>query len=287
MNNINIEKKQTKHGLLNFLSSDMYIGKSLKAYGEYSEIELSIIMSFINENDVVFDIGSNIGAFSIPFAKKVGNRGKVFCFEPQNLIYELLKKNVQDNKFANVKLYQNGIGEKKSTIDLNLIDYSVMDNFGGISLVQTEKNPFFPGKEDPKQKIQIKMLDDFLSLKKCNLLKIDVESMEIDVLNGGKKFIKKFRPIMWIENQRIFPNSLNKFILNLDYNIYWVLSYLYNPNNHFRTQLNFFPNICTENILAIPKEKDDFIQTKNFDQVINEKTPPKKIFWTTKISKTN
>ena len=54
-----------------------YIGLSMREYGEYSEIEYSVIEKLIK--NFVFDIGSNIGIyFSIPLAKKIGPKGKIF-----------------------------------------------------------------------------------------------------------------------------------------------------------------------------------------------------------------
>ena len=78
MMSCNVDLLKTKHGMFHSLSSDLYIGNSLKLYGEYSEIELSIIMKFIKKGDYVFDIGSNIGAFTVPFLKKIGKSGKFF-----------------------------------------------------------------------------------------------------------------------------------------------------------------------------------------------------------------
>ena len=145
------------------LSSDLYIGNSLKLYGEYSEIELSIIMKFIKKGDYVFDIGSNIGAFTVPFLKKIGKSGKVFLnrFEPQKEIYEILKINVEKNKKYNIELFRSGVGLEKTTIDLTFINYNVVDNFGGVSLVQNKDNPFFPDKSDAKQKYQSPILINF------------------------------------------------------------------------------------------------------------------------------
>ena len=67
-----------KHGKFTFCHYDEYIGLSMREYGEYSEIEYSVIEKFIKKGDFVFDIGSNIGCFSIPLAKKVGPKGKIF-----------------------------------------------------------------------------------------------------------------------------------------------------------------------------------------------------------------
>ena len=63
-----------------------------------------------------------------------------------------------------------------------------------------------------------------MEIEKCNFMKIDVELMELDILTGGKKFFKKFRPILWIENHQFYPNEINKFLLENDYNAYWVYS---------------------------------------------------------------
>ena len=41
--------------------------------------------------------------------------------------------------------------------------------------------------------VNILKLDDFLNLPKCNFIKVDVELMEIDVLKGGEKLLKKFK----------------------------------------------------------------------------------------------
>ena len=109
----NIDKIEAKHGVFKFILNDQFIGNAINEYGEFSEIELSIMNKFIEKNDIIFDIGSNIGAFTIPFAKKVGENGEVFAFEPQPFIFNLLKHNVKLNKLKNVNLFKNGVGERK------------------------------------------------------------------------------------------------------------------------------------------------------------------------------
>ena len=94
MNKNIIGNVKAKHGTFYFCHFDEYIGLSIREYGEYSELELKTILEFINEGDTVFDVGANIGCFSVPFAKKVGSNGKVYAFEPQPFINKLLKKNM-------------------------------------------------------------------------------------------------------------------------------------------------------------------------------------------------
>ena len=66
-----IGEVKAKHGVFSFCHFDKYIGLAMREYGEFSEIELSLMSKFIMEGDVVFDIGANIGAFTVPLAKKL------------------------------------------------------------------------------------------------------------------------------------------------------------------------------------------------------------------------
>tara|TARA_Y100000813_G_C24102612_1_gene323764 strand:+ start:115 stop:960 length:846 start_codon:yes stop_codon:yes gene_type:complete len=275
MNKNTIGKVNAKHGTFNFCHFDEYIGLSIREYGEYSELELKTILEFINEGDTVFDVGANIGCFSVPFAKKVGSNGKVYAFEPQPFINKLLKKNIQENNLDNVKIIDDGLGAKNQTLKLDDFDYTTIGNFGGISLSGRNNLNYAQKKTDKKHIVRLRTLNEFIDLQQCNFLKIDVELMELSVLEGAKDFIKKFKPIIWIENHREYPNSLNKQLLKINYKPFWAATMLYNPNNHFLNDNNYYANTATFNTLAIPKEKE-FLITKSLwvNEIIDEYTKP-------------
>ena len=130
-------------------------------------------------------------------------------------------------------------------------------------------------REQKKNKIKTLTLNNFLNLKKCNFLKIDVELMELSVLKGAKDFIYKFKPIIWIENHHEYPNYLNKHLLKINYKPFWATTMLYNPNNYFINDNNYYVNAATFNTLAVPKEKE-FLITKNswLNEIIDEHTQP-------------
>ena len=73
-----------------------------------------------------------------------------------------------------------------------------------------------------KVKINVKKLNNLiekLKTKKLDLIKIDTEGHELEVLKGGKKFIKKFKIILIeFRNDDVFKNynanKIHKFILN-------------------------------------------------------------------------
>ena len=276
MNNFasHIGEVKAKHGVFSFCHFDEYIGLSLREYGEFSEIELSLMSKFIMKDDVVFDIGSNIGAFTVPFAKKVGELGQVYAFEPQKVIHDLLQDNVNKNKLKNVKLFNVGMGEKKEELELNEIDYSKVGNFGGVSF-KYDSSSFTKNIKNKKYKVKITNLNEFMEIEKCNFMKIDVELMELEILKGGKNFLKKFRPILWIENHQFYPNEINKFLLENDYNAYWAYSNMFNESNYFINDNNYFGELATLNTLAIPKEDFRFSMDKQFDKIIDLYTKPK------------
>ncbi len=276
MNNFasHIGEVKAKHGVFSFCHFDEYIGLSLREYGEFSEIELSLMSKFIMKDDVVFDIGSNIGAFTVPFAKKVGELGQVYAFEPQKVIYDLLQDNVNKNKLKNVKIFNVGMGKKKEELELNEIDYSKVGNFGGVSF-KYDSSSFTKNIKNKKYKVKITNLNEFMEIEKCNFMKIDVELMELDILTGGKNFLKKFRPILWIENHQFYPNEINKFLLENDYNAYWAYSNMFNESNYFINDNNYFGELATLNTLAIPKEDYRFSMDKQFDKIIDLYTKPK------------
>ena len=262
-----------KHGTFDFPHYDMYIGMALREYGEFSEIEFSIMKKYINQGDYVMDIGANIGAFTVPFSKKVGSAGKVFAFEPQDLIFKILKKNIIKNSLKNVKSFNYALGYKEACFHLKKIDYSKVGNFGGVSL-KYDNSSFTREIKNKNYKVDIFKLDNFLNIKKCNFVKIDVEMMEMEVLRGGENFINKFRPILWIENHRKFPNHINKFLINNKYEPFWVDSLIFNNSNFFKNKKNYYKDIRTLNTLAIPKEKNQKNLQNYFDKIVDQNSKP-------------
>ena len=194
-----IGQLKARHGLFSYITRDEHMGIALQKYGEFSEIELSVIKNFIKPGNYVFDIGANIGLLTVPFSKIVGNFGKVFSFEPQSFVYDVLNKNIKLNNLSNVKTYNNGLGSVKKKIKIDEMDFTKIGNFGGFTLSNKYQNSDCGTiKHKNKNSVNLLILDDFLNLKKCDFMKIDVELMEIDVLRGGNKFLKKYKPILWL-----------------------------------------------------------------------------------------
>jgi FkbM family methyltransferase len=139
------------------------------------------------KDNIFFDIGANIGVYSLYSAKLYKNR--VFAFEPQYKNNVLLEKNIQINKLENfISVIPNPIYSK------NKLDFlfSDEDNLSGsASTTFIEKKNLKNSK--PKKRLVLSFTIDFLVEKflipKPNLIKIDVDGNEHEVIKGAIKTI--------------------------------------------------------------------------------------------------
>ena len=94
-----LKTKQCKHGKFTYYDNDRYIGRQLDVLGYYSENEVQTLLGFVTPDSVVIDVGANIGAITVPLAKKAK---RTYAFEPQPIIYEFYVPILCANKLTNV-----------------------------------------------------------------------------------------------------------------------------------------------------------------------------------------
>ena len=87
------------------------------------------------------------------------------------------------------------------------------------------------------------------------MLKVNVEGLELQVLEGARQTIGKFRPVLYVENDRkTLSEDLITLISELGYDMWWHLPELYNPNNFAQNKVNVFAGIVSVNLLCFPTE---------------------------------
>ena len=93
---------------------------------------------------------------------------------------------------------------------------------------------------------------DGYNLSACQFIKIDVEGMEAAVIRGARKTIEKFRPILYVENDRDDRSAeLIELLQSLGYNLYWHTPRLFNPDNFYQNPVNEFGDVVSANMLGI------------------------------------
>jgi FkbM family methyltransferase len=233
-----------RHGVMMYFPHDFYIGGSLEQYGEYNHDEAEFLKTFISDGDFVVEAGANIGTHTVPMAKWIGATGKLIAFEPQRVLFQMMCGNLAANALWNVLAVQEGLSDRSGIIGIPKINYLEPGNFGGVSL------------GSGAEQVATRTLDS-INLPKCNLIKIDVEGMEASVICGAINTINKFKPVLYVENDREDKShELVRLIDSLGYNMWWHTPALYSPNNFRNNKENIFGNVVSVNMLCLPKGDD-------------------------------
>ncbi|MFC7357410.1 FkbM family methyltransferase [Jejudonia soesokkakensis] len=168
-----------------------FIGEEVFAYGVYEKHDIATIINsldFDTRKHVILDIGANIGNHTLQFSKHFK---KVFSFEPNPLVFEVLKLNTRN--LSNVILHPFGLSNTSQILNLQVPE----DNIGGGGITTKE--------DDSTQKIKVKRGDDVI-FEDFSIMKIDIEGHELEAIIGFENAIKKQKPIICFE----FINNSNK-----------------------------------------------------------------------------
>lgn len=208
-----------------YTSADNYIEWTILSTGTYEEEINKLIRISLRPGDVAMDIGANIGLQSIRMSRSIGDAGQVYAFEPLKHLQEKFSANMILNRSDNVRLFPFALSNSESEADFsfnksnwNQGTFSIADNNIGRDV----------------QHVFIKVADeipDIKSLKRLDLIKIDVEGFEYQVLLGLKQTLQKHKPRIifeydsnyWSANGQSI-NDCFAFFHDLNYKMYQVTS---------------------------------------------------------------
>ena len=175
--------------------------------GEFFESDiLQELQPYIKKNAVILDIGANIGNHSVYWAIK-SEAKRIYSFEPLEDIFKILKKNTEINGLTEkVKLFNIGLSNEKTNGSISF--YNPAD-IGRTSLKQNINGNLLLNKLD-----NIKIKENAI-----DFIKIDVEGHELQVLQGARETLMKYKPIIFIES---FPDKkpkVHEYLTNLGYRL--------------------------------------------------------------------
>ncbi len=244
-----------RHGHFIVNKNDFYLGQSIIQYGEYSPEEFRLLQHLIAPGGTIVDVGANYGLLTIPLAFAVGESGHVIAFEPQTIVFNALCGSLALNELTHVSAHKKAVGK---TAGKTFIDKTTRSQLQSANRQQQVLNTGAASTQDRggalQEEVDVITIDS-LNLQTLGLLKIDVEGMEPQVLEGSVETLKRCRPFVYAENDRV-ENSpqLLGFLDGLGYTCYWHQPRLYEQNNYRGATANIYENIASCNILCIPNE---------------------------------
>jgi len=189
-------------GLWLFVNSrDQGVASFLIDEGVYEKLETKLFEDSVKPGMVVIDVGSNVGYYALIAAKLLDGTGHVYAFEPDPKNYDLLTRNILENKYTNVFAVNKAVADKASIMKLFLGSR----NFAGNSLSQANITSGSSVVE-----VDAISLDQFVNetgLASVDLLKIDVEGAEGLVCGGARRLLASGNTRIFME---FWPEGLRK-----------------------------------------------------------------------------
>lgn len=163
----------------------------------------------IPEGAVVYDIGANVGYYSLMASAVSGPAGHVYAFEPLPRNVDFLQKHVTLNKM---------------TDRITVFDVAVSDKSGEAAFDLGASTSMGHLAESGEIKVRQVRLDDMVTageIEPPDYMKVDVEGAEFEVLNGARKVLELHKPVIFLDtHNREAHNATVELLNELDYDIY-------------------------------------------------------------------
>jgi len=256
---------QTRHGPMLALTGDRYITRSLELYGEFSKGEWDLFAQMVKPGMTVVEIGANIGTHSVALARACFP-GPLYVFEPQQRVFQILCANLALNGIGNAMAFPEACSDQPGQVVLPPVDYGAENNFGGVSVRADVADA-------PGTRVRATPLDS-LGLTACHIVKIDVEGFEAQVLRGAAETIRRFRPLLYVENDRpAHQQEVISLIAGMGYQLYWHTPPLFSPDNFNGEARNVFSGTVSVNMLCLPNERNTVVQAMEWIDPANWRSP--------------
>jgi FkbM family methyltransferase len=192
--------------------------------------EESFLLNLGLDGQTIYDVGGDQGIYTLFFASRVGDQGRVVTFEPNPESHRRIIANVELNQFHNVEVRHLGLGAQKGKLTF-VFPAGEPARGSADAGIQAQ---ILQEKDSRTIEIEVNSLDDEVAaagLPLPDLVKIDVEGLEMDVLRGMKEMLSHRRPNLFIEVHGADTQSKDdnarqvvKFLLDAGYSVFHVES---------------------------------------------------------------
>jgi len=199
----------------------------------------SALAALILPKMTVYDVGANVGFFSVIAARLVGSHGHVVAFEPLATNADQVTHNARLNNFAHINVRVEALGNENGSASFLASKVPTLGRLAKLGPLDESCSEVI---------VAVRQLDTVVeeaALPPPDLIKMDVEGAEADVLAGATDNLSRVRPILLIELHGT-NDAVSKKLDSLDYSSYVLGS---------RASVVEAP--WNAHIIAVPKERVD------------------------------
>jgi FkbM family methyltransferase len=191
------------------------------------EVELAVQLlearrRYFGDGAVAIDCGANIGAHTIEWAIAMTGWGSVVSIEAQERIYYALAGNITLNNCFNAIAMHAAVSSEPGVMKMPAPNYLTASSFGSLELRPSATTEFIGQAidySDEKMVAVQRITLDSLQLSRVDLIKIDIEGMEMEALEGACQLIEKCHPILLIEQIKTVRERLRAWIQERGYEV--------------------------------------------------------------------
>jgi FkbM family methyltransferase len=203
------------------------VGGEILEWSVFDPAEVELMLSllrhrrrYFGDGVIAIDCGANIGVHTVECATEMTGWGSILAIEAQERLYYALAGNIALNNCFNARAVHAAVGARDGAIKIPVPNYLAPGSFGSLELRSRPDNEFIGQTIDysPKAAQEIRCLKlDSLPLSRLDLIKIDVEGMELEVISGAAGLIARHRPILLVEWLKSDKPRLRAVIEDLGY----------------------------------------------------------------------
>jgi FkbM family methyltransferase len=218
----------THHGslIMSWLDFQPGIPNQFFEQGFYEPLEVSRLLELLklrrhHYGDGVFaiDCGAHVGVHTVEWSKLMAGWGYVLAIEAQQRLYYALAGNIALNNCFNAQAVWAAVGKADGVLVVPQLDFCQPARFGSLELKQrtTTENIGQPVSYDRNLTQVPAMRLDSQSLSRVDLIKLDIEGMEIEALEGASDMIAKHRPLLVVEIIKSDRATIETFVRSRGY----------------------------------------------------------------------
>jgi FkbM family methyltransferase len=157
---------------------------------------------YIRPGSIVLDVGANYGQMTVLFSKIVNDNGKIYSFEANNFVFEVLKKNILVNNCSNVEPVFGAVHNVEN--EILIFPEQNFERFGAYGSYGIDYNKSKSGKE-----VRSLTIDSLNLSSNVSFMNVDIQGGDLFAMKGAIQTIKRNKMPILFEFEYLFQDDIH------------------------------------------------------------------------------